>query len=152
MTTGFTQKIEYAAGADPDRGFRSLWTQWQQIAPVAVVRDIPLPDVANIDRCLNPSSAQVQADCVVPRSQALPQDPILTAASKAQDPRFQFVDLSDLYCGAAQCYPVVGGVPVYYDRNHLNSAFRRRSPAVGLGAALAYRRTLSPQPGLMAVG
>ena len=33
------------------------------------------------------------------------------------------IDLSDLFCAAALCYLVVGGLPVYYDRDHITGTF-----------------------------
>jgi hypothetical protein len=33
------------------------------------------------------------------------------------------VDLSRVFCDAARCYPVIGGVYVYKDDNHLNRVF-----------------------------
>lgn len=39
--------------------------------------------------------------------------------------RVRLLDLTRRFCGAARCYPVVGGVYVYKDDNHMNATFAR---------------------------
>ena len=61
--------------------------------------------------------------CAVPRAAALRADPAAVAASEAGSPRAQTVDLTDFFCGSRRCFPVVGGVLVYKDENHLTPLF-----------------------------
>jgi hypothetical protein len=35
------------------------------------------------------------------------------------------LDLTDRFCDAERCYAVVGGIPVYYDADHLNLEYVR---------------------------
>ena len=46
-------------------------------------------------------------------------DPGVEAAQQLGAPRFQVIDLSDFFCGATDCYPVIGGVLVHRDRDHI---------------------------------
>jgi peptidoglycan/LPS O-acetylase OafA/YrhL len=138
VTTGFTTQAEYAKGSDPVAGFTRIWRHWLDIAPLVAVRDNPLPPQQDTELCISPSSPAIQQECTVPRGQALlADDPIVAAGHQMTTDRFRLVDLTDLYCGAQDCYPVVGGVPVYYDVNHINGAFSR-SIAGPLGAAIAW--------------
>jgi hypothetical protein len=38
-------------------------------------------------------------------------------------PRVQSIDLSHFFCGVLSCYPVVGGVLVHKDINHITRLF-----------------------------
>jgi peptidoglycan/LPS O-acetylase OafA/YrhL len=137
LTTGFTQRVHYRPGSDPLTGFTSLWNQWEAVAPVTVVRDNPMT-WQDKPQCISPTSQAMQRMCAVPRATAVsPTDPVPLAARTMPAVRFQYVDLTRLYCDAALCHPVVGGVPVYYDRTHLNSAFSR-TLAGPLGAAIRW--------------
>ncbi len=82
-----------------------------------------------------PFNAEVRdADCVVlnardplacarPRTLAQPEDPIVTAGARASRDVATVIDLTDRFCDAEQCYAVVGGVPVYFDADHLNRQY-----------------------------
>src|SRR5690606_41961307 len=79
-------------------------------------------------------NAEAPVECAVERAVAQPADPMLEAASEpTQGPgRLVPVDLSDRFCDAERCYAVVGGLPVYADRDHLNKQY-----ALGLEPDLA---------------
>ncbi len=59
----------------------------------------------------------------MPRARALPPDPAAAAAEQAESPRFQLVDLTPFFCDDRSCYPVVGGVLVHKDVNHITRRF-----------------------------
>jgi hypothetical protein len=61
--------------------------------------------------------------CQAPRGLALAPDPAVAAAQQEHSARFQSVDLTDFFCDRANCFPVVGGVLVYLDQNHLTPLF-----------------------------
>jgi hypothetical protein len=63
--------------------------------------------------------------CAVPRAAAHAPDPAAAATVHLESPRFQVVDLTRFFCGARECYPVVGGVLVYRDINHITSLFAK---------------------------
>jgi hypothetical protein len=139
VVTATTDEIDYISEVEAVEGFSDLWGSWQRIAPVAVVREYPLPRADEAHRCIGPRTAKLQAQCAVPRRVAVPDDLPMTVAAKgmARSSRFQFVDLTDAYCDPQHCHPVVGGVPVYYDRAHINGAFSA-TLAKPLGAAIRW--------------
>lgn len=81
--------------------------------------------------------------CARPLAQAQPPDPIVLAAERVQDPRVQVIDFTDAFCDDSLCYAVVGGIPVYYDADHLNLEYVRLL-APRLGTTLDQMPTTSP--------
>lgn len=63
--------------------------------------------------------------CARPRAQAQPPDPIVAAVRGAHLPGVGLVDLTDRFCDQERCYAAVGGIPVYYDADHLNLEYVR---------------------------
>gem|GEM_PF-2631050 len=64
--------------------------------------------------------------CPLARSYALRPDLAVTAVQRLKSTRYQYVDLSDFMCSAADCYPVVGGTLVNGDQfGHLRMTFSR---------------------------
>ena len=59
----------------------------------------------------------------MPELLALRPDPAVAAAAQLGAPRFQTVDLTSFFCDGTLCFPVVGGVLVYLDSNHLTPRF-----------------------------
>jgi hypothetical protein len=101
---------------------------WQglpaSVQHVYVMRDNPsvrTGTMACVDRAVAKRRAPGKA-CAVPRAWALPPDPAVEAVKRA-GPRFQLVDLTPFFCDAASCYPVVGGVLVHKDVNHVTRRF-----------------------------
>lgn len=64
------------------------------------------------------------ARCAVPRSRALVTDPTVLAAQRFPD-RARVIDLSPFFCSSTRCFPVVGGVLVHKDQDHLTQDFAR---------------------------
>ena len=120
-TRGAADPFAYAA--------QSYLDQWKtlprSVKRVVIVRDSP---VARTDTlaCVTRAVARKQAPgqaCAVPRVEALQPDPAVAAASLEHSKRFQSIDLSSYFCDTQSCFPVVGGVLVYLDQNHLTPAF-----------------------------
>jgi hypothetical protein len=92
---------------------------------VFVIRDNPSARVSTMDcvrRALKRRRSPGPA-CAVPRAAALPPDPLEAAVAQADPARFRLVDLTPFFCDAVKCYPVVGGVLVHKDVNHLTRHF-----------------------------
>ncbi len=144
------EQVEAIRGLDPDvvitmaytgstwsdaavgqRGYHATWSALG--APVIVVRDYPGTGGAWGPECLakNPGDA---AACSVPRSVGLGSDLAFDAAATAGS-RVSRVDLTDLFCDDDRCHPVVGGLPVYWDADHITGTFAR-SLAAPLSARL----------------
>jgi hypothetical protein len=118
--------VDTAGAADPfAAAVQSYVAEWQKLPPsvarVVVIRDTPAsrPDVLS---CVSEALAPQQS-CALPEAFALPADPAVAAAVQLGGPRFQTVDLTSFFCDGTLCFPVVGGVLVYLDSNHLTPRF-----------------------------
>jgi SGNH domain (fused to AT3 domains) len=60
--------------------------------------------------------------CAVPLARVLHPDPLVLAA-RSIGTRVQVIDLKRFQCGAHRCFPVVGGVLVHQDIDHLTREF-----------------------------
>jgi hypothetical protein len=92
---------------------------------VYVIRDNPSGRVTTLT-CVARMMARKRSaarHCSVPLRTALRPDPQAEAVMLAATPRIALVDLTPFFCDARSCYPVVGGVLVYRDINHLTTLF-----------------------------
>jgi hypothetical protein len=92
---------------------------------VYVIRDNPSGRVTTLT-CVARMMARARSaakHCSVPRRTALRPDPEAAAVALQATPRIQLVDLTPFFCDTRSCYPVVGGVLVYRDFNHLTTLF-----------------------------
>jgi hypothetical protein len=95
----------------------------RSVRHVYVLRDIPattLASTACVERRLRRHRA-IGTACASPRSAVLTPDP--GAAAAATRPRARVIDLTRRFCDATRCYPVVGGVYIHKDDNHMNAVF-----------------------------
>jgi len=60
--------------------------------------------------------------CSSPRAAVLTPDPG-AAAGDSRRPRVRTIDLTRLFCDRTRCFPVIGGVYVHKDDNHMNAVF-----------------------------
>jgi hypothetical protein len=102
---------------------------WQRlpasIAHIVVIRDIPYAHedtLACVERAIG-RHADAGVACAVPRRLALRSDPEALAAEQLNSPRVQVIDLTQFFCSARLCYPVIGGALVYRDADHLTRTF-----------------------------
>jgi SGNH domain-containing protein len=118
------------AGADPYtvavEGFRkALVALPASVRRVVVLRDTPRAEVGTLD-CVSQAmkAHEPLADaCTVPRNMALAPDPAVDAARQLGSPRFATIDMSDFFCDADRCHPVIGGALVYQDISHMTTVF-----------------------------
>lgn len=104
-----------------------LVTLWGRLAdaglPVLALADTPRPDPKVID-CLSEPGTDPATDCRVPRDEATrPVDPQRGAVARLDRPDVRLVDLTDVFCDATECFPVIGGATVYRDDDHLTDTF-----------------------------
>jgi hypothetical protein len=93
---------------------------------IFVLRDTPTSLVSTPD-CIRDALRRKLAPgtrCAVPRSRALVTDPSVVAAERFPD-RARVIDLSPFFCSTKECFPVVGGVLVHKDQDHLTQDFAR---------------------------
>lgn len=91
---------------------------------VFVLSDVPLTQGTDVPTCLAQNPADRLA-CAMPRSQALPGSAPATAAVHLGDASIHVIDLSDHFCDADTCYPVVGDLIVYRDYSHIAADYAR---------------------------
>lgn len=104
-------------------GFSRYWTRWLQAGAVVYpIADPPQNDKVRDVNCVAVSTEN-PLKCRAPRGEALPQDPVVEAAKAADDARVRLLDMSGYFCDESYCYGAVGGVPIYFDPDHLNRKF-----------------------------
>ncbi|MFJ8577355.1 acyltransferase family protein [Micromonospora sp. NPDC093277] len=102
---------------------RRTWHGLADVAPVVVVRDTPAPG-RDIAECVSTHREELTR-CAVPRDEALAGiGPVQVDAAEGQT-GVRVVDLNDAICPADRCAPVIGGVLVYRDANHLTATYAR---------------------------
>jgi hypothetical protein len=112
---------EFEAEVD---GYQRAWRALpRSVKHIVVVRDTPYVPVGTMD-CVERAMDRHQragARCAVPRGIA--PDAAAVAARRMRDPRIRVVDLNRFICDRRRCYPVVGGVLVFKDLDHLTPLF-----------------------------
>ena len=124
LTTAFVRATQFAPGSSGAQGFLDIWSEWQKFAKVVVLADIPGTGGKNQPQCLAIHAGNPLA-CLTDRATALPDDDLDRAArlsSRSALP-VRLVDLNRYFCDRPACYAVIGGVPVYYDADHLTRRF-----------------------------
>lgn len=112
------------ADPGPD-GFAGMWSQLTaeglEVFPIA---DVPRTQGDNVPNCLAANLDDRMA-CSVPRAEALPGSVLVEAADRIDDDRVHLIDLTDQFCDAEMCYPVVGDMIVYRDYSHISVDYAR---------------------------
>jgi hypothetical protein len=109
--------------------FQRAWTTAlpKTVKHVVVIRDVPAPTedtLACVGRALASGAQAPGPACALPRAEALTPDVGGAAVAALHSKRYAFVDLSQYFCDAQSCYPVVGGALVYRDTDgHITPAF-----------------------------
>ena len=126
---------------------------------VVVIRDTPKARPrGGVANCVSRAIARrrdAAVACASPRRGSLDRDPAAAATRRVRSPDARVVDMTDLFCDARRCFPVIGGALAYKDSNHLTRVFvesagpllerrlaaleRRRPPATA-------RRSAAPAP------
>ena len=114
-------------------------------AETVLLRDTPRPDF-DVPICLARTSRHPilfpARTCDMPEQQALASP--IWEAEVAEAKRFNHVstlDMTDSFCRADQCFPVLNGMVVFRDSNHMTSTFAR-SMAPALANELNFIRTV----------
>ncbi|MEN8602393.1 acyltransferase family protein [Microbacterium rhizosphaerae] len=127
------------------RGLDAFWTRWADKGiKVLAIADPPLNGAVRSPDCVLLNQGD-PTTCARPRDQAQPADPIVRAATVLHRPDVRLFDATSTVCDQAECYAVVGGIPVYYDADHLNLEFvRMLTPWVGRAVDQVLSKTPSP--------
>jgi hypothetical protein len=107
-------------------GLREMWSRIpQSVHRIHVVVDVPRVSykTAGCVKAVRKRHAVSAGACALPRDKdTLPPDPVPAAAAGA-DARVHLIDLTPYFCSSSECFPVIGGVYVYRDTNHMNMLF-----------------------------
>ena len=122
-----------------------LFSQWREAgAQVVAIRDAPYAEARLGPDCVERDLAQA-AVCTAPVSEVLPPDALADAAATSSDPQISAMDLSDRFCRAGTCYGVIGGVPVFFDEDHISRSYSRSlAPAFAAELERATGWTVQP--------
>jgi len=92
---------------------------------VVVLRDIPGNPVKTSTCVTNAIERQLAAGevCQIRREKVLPADALAEAVSRIDLPNVHLADLTPFMCGRQYCRPVIGGVLVHKDGDHLTRQF-----------------------------
>ena len=61
----------------------------------------------------------------IPRAAALPRDSAVSAARALRSRRYGVIDMTAFFCGSRRCYPVIGGVLVHRDTDHIGVVYSK---------------------------
>lgn len=98
---------------------------------VVVIRDVPTAGTSLGASCAVQNGDKALA-CTAPQTEVLPADPQVAAVDLLDTPRLHTVDLTEYFCVDGTCSGIIGGLPVYYDMDHLSASYSRSlAPALG---------------------
>lgn len=111
-------------------GFRRTWKAFPaHVRRVIVLRDTPNASAEELACVAQVAAAAVTPPgpiCALPRAWTLTEDVAVQAAQGLRSPRYSAVDMTDLICSPALCFPAVGGVLVNRDKTgHVTQTFAR---------------------------
>lgn len=108
------------------RAFRALPKTVRQ---VIVLRDTPASSQPTFDciaRVLSAGTERPGQACALARSVGLREDTAVLAARQLRSKRYRVIDMTRYFCGARNCYPVIGGVLVNADIwGHITVSYMR---------------------------
>ncbi|CAH0129495.1 O-acetyltransferase OatA [Microbacterium oxydans] len=106
-------------------GLIEYWSAWaDEGIEVLALADPPYNGEVRDADCVLLNAADPRA-CARARDEAQPADPVVLAGAAERSDSITVLDLTDRFCDAERCYAVVGGIPVYYDADHLNLEYVR---------------------------
>jgi SGNH domain (fused to AT3 domains) len=110
-------------------GFRRAWEGLPKtVRHVVVIRDTPVMSdgtVACVRHVLAVGRQRPGPACPTPRAAAFAdrEDTAVAAVQAIGSKRFGAIDLTDFFCNRRECYPVIGGVLVHRDIDHITPLF-----------------------------
>ncbi|MCW2959011.1 MAG: hypothetical protein JWP18_1814 [Solirubrobacterales bacterium] len=108
------------------KGYMRKWSALPAtVKQVVVIKDTPRA-TGNTAECVSIALAKKRragSACAVPTSFAVAKDPAVEAVRRLNSPRYSAVDLTDFFCSARLCQPVIGGALVYKDPGHITREY-----------------------------
>uniref|UniRef100_UPI002795A480 SGNH hydrolase domain-containing protein n=1 Tax=Nocardiopsis sp. CC223A TaxID=3044051 RepID=UPI002795A480 len=126
FTTGTTTSLDTSAGFGEEQVVDGYVERWRELGEwgieVVAVRDTPRFGF-DVPGCLAEADPGDPDACTTePERSLAPVSPLAGAALPAN---VTVLDLTDLFCDADVCRPVIGNVLVYWDGSHIGSTFMR---------------------------
>ncbi|MFL1427323.1 MULTISPECIES: acyltransferase family protein [unclassified Nocardiopsis] len=132
FTTGTTTSLDSSAGFGEEQVVEGYVERWRELGELGIdvvaVRDTPRFGF-DVPECLAraaPSDPVGQADpdacTTAPGDSLAPRSPLKGAALPAN---VTVLDLTDVFCDADVCRPVIGNLLVYWDASHIGATFMR---------------------------
>src|SRR5690606_37798841 len=106
--------------ADGMSGSLTAWADGG--AQVAVIRDVPTAGETLGADCVSVLGEQDRG-CVAAQAQVLHPDPMVAAVNLLAHPNISSIDLTPYFCLSEECSGVIGGVPVFYDHDHVSASY-----------------------------
>jgi hypothetical protein len=110
----------------PEAGFIDAWRALPpSVQSIYIIRDSPrqlLQEPNCVAHGIAHHLSNIGDRCAVPRSQVLAPDAQATAALHSGMRRVRLINLTTFYCGS-RCFPVIGGVLVLSDLEHVSPEF-----------------------------
>ena len=136
------ETLDDGTGRDQEEQYRAPTEQrlqeWRDAgAQVVVIRDVPYAEGVLDPNCVLQRPEDPLA-CSAAQATVLAEDATADAARELGAPGITVIDLSDRFCRDDTCYAVIGGVPVYFDGDHISQTYARTlAPALGSAIATA---------------
>jgi hypothetical protein len=121
-----TGNDEWQYRGSPEVGFEKIWHELPaSVRNIYIIRDVPRglvnePDC--VDNAIAHHRKAIGPRCSVPRSAVLPFDAEAQAAKVSSSSRVHLFDFTSFFCGS-RCFPVIGGVLVLTDEQHMTPDF-----------------------------
>ncbi|WP_421083310.1 acyltransferase family protein [Rothia nasimurium] len=120
-TYSTVQGIDDGSGASQEQQYKSAMAEtlksWRAWSPkVIVLKDTPRAGTVIGPECVSVSGV----GCVAPANELLAQDPQFEAAKTLG---VATIDMTDYFCPDDTCYGVIGGLPVFFDTNHISKSY-----------------------------
>jgi hypothetical protein len=113
--------------SSPPVGFERIWHQLPpSVRDIYIIRDVPRAlqgDPDCVDNAIADHLPAIGSRCAAPRKVVLQFDAEAQAAEVSSSPRVHVIDLTPFFCGSARCFPVIGGVLVLTDLEHMTPDF-----------------------------
>jgi hypothetical protein len=110
----------------PQAGFKEIWRELpSSVRSIYVIRDVAhglLSESDCVSSAIPKHLKAIGERCSVPRSSVLFPDAEADAAAHSGSSRVHLINLWPFFCGA-RCFPVIGGVLVLSDLEHITQEF-----------------------------
>ncbi len=115
LSTAATETVAIQGYQSVMERIRAMGKEVYVLAPIPRTVNVRVPD------CLELYGRDANR-CGLERDRALIEDPMRMAA-RAAGSSVKLIDLTDHFCDAERCYPVVGDLIVYRDSSHLTAEY-----------------------------